>query len=99
MDNNNWPGRPPKNGGLRLNDELRMESTGWYQIVVHGFLDTDWGDRLGGLNILTMETASGVVTTLTGEIADQTALFGILNALYDLHYPLLSVRRLDSGQR
>jgi hypothetical protein len=70
-----------------------MESFGRYQIIVQGFLDSDWSNRLGGLSIATTETAHGTVTTLTGEVVDQAALFGILNALYDLHHPLLSVRR------
>jgi len=31
------------------------------------------------------------VTVLTGEFQDQAALFGVLNTLYDLGLPLLSV--------
>ena len=34
------------------------------------------------------------VTTLVGRLVDQAALFGVLNALYDYHYPLLSVEYL-----
>jgi hypothetical protein len=100
MDNSKRPGRSsPDGGGLRLADELKMESPGWYQIIVQGFLDTDWSDRLGGLNILPIETPSGTVTSLTGEVIDQTALMGILSALYDFHYPLLSIMRLEPAQR
>lgn len=35
------------------------------------------------------------VTTLTGEVRDQAALLGVLNALYDMGCPLLRVERLD----
>ncbi|MCP4165260.1 MAG: hypothetical protein GY759_05115 [Chloroflexi bacterium] len=73
--------------------ELRMESPGRYQISIQGFLNADWSDRLGGLRIVTTPSPDGrAVTTLSGEVVDQAVLMGILNALYDLRYPLLSVR-------
>jgi hypothetical protein len=34
------------------------------------------------------------VTTLVGEMEDQAALAGVLNTLYELHLPLLSVEFL-----
>ena len=37
------------------------------------------------------------VTTLLGELADQAALAGVLNTLYELHLPVLSVERLPAG--
>jgi hypothetical protein len=30
------------------------------------------------------------ITTLRGQLPDQAALFGVLNALYDMRLPLLS---------
>jgi hypothetical protein len=33
-------------------------------------------------------------TTLEGEINDQSALAGVLNTLYELHLPVLSVEHL-----
>ena len=74
-------------------NEIKMESPGKYQISIQGFLNADWSDRLGGLKIATTPATDGrPVTTLTGEISDQAVLLGVLNALYDLRYPLLSVR-------
>ena len=35
------------------------------------------------------------VTTLLGELSDQAALAGVLNSLYELHLPVLSVERLS----
>jgi hypothetical protein len=35
------------------------------------------------------------ITTLTGNVMDQAALTGVLNTLYELHLPLLSVENLD----
>jgi hypothetical protein len=37
------------------------------------------------------------VTILTGLLADQAALMGLLNMLYNLHYPLLSLKYLRPG--
>ena len=37
-------------------------------------------------------------TLITGWIADQAALYGLLNALRDLGQALVSLRRLDRGQ-
>jgi hypothetical protein len=35
------------------------------------------------------------MTILVGYLADQAALPGVLNALYELHLPLLSAENLD----
>jgi hypothetical protein len=74
---------------------------GIYAIHIAGKLDTSWSDCLGGLTI-TYETEEGQdgkpVTTLTGWLPDQAALFGVLNALYNARYPLLFVRYLRPGQ-
>jgi hypothetical protein len=67
-----------------------------YQISVHGRIDLTWSDRLEGMTICqaTME-ADPPVTTLQGELSDQTALAGVLIALHELHLTLLSVKRLE----
>jgi hypothetical protein len=35
------------------------------------------------------------VTTLVGQLRDQAALIGVLNSLYELHLPILSVVHLE----
>jgi hypothetical protein len=40
--------------------------------------------------------AGPLVTTLLGELSDQAALAGVLNTLYELHLPVLSVQRLTA---
>ena len=35
------------------------------------------------------------MTILIGHLKDQAALSGVLNALYDLHLPVISVELLD----
>jgi hypothetical protein len=70
---------------------------GIYVIRVAGALDAGWSDRLGGLTVVqTDETSEGAVpiVELTGWLADQAALYGALNTLYDNRYPLLYVKYL-----
>ncbi len=68
-----------------------------YRIRVGGCLSASWADRLGGMTITVRHAPSQQpVTTLTGEVIDQAALMGVLDALYDMGFPLLKVERLAS---
>ena len=68
-----------------------------YRIKVAGQLPEHWSDWFNGLAI-TREVASGGVptTTLTGPVADQAALHGILNRIRDLNVKLISVNQIGS---
>lgn len=78
---------------------LRIHNPAVYLISVQGVLDETWSSRLGGLTIMCEPTGAdrGAVTTLRGSLLDQAALLGVLNTLYDLHLPLLSVEYLAIG--
>jgi hypothetical protein len=65
-----------------------------YSIRVQGALDANWSGRLGGLRILVVRAGDQAVTELSGQLADQAALVGVLTSLYDLGMPLLSVERI-----
>jgi hypothetical protein len=66
-----------------------------YQIQVQGTLDPRWSGHLGGMAISASTQEDGsAITTLTGILTDQAALLGVLNALYNLHLPLMSVQCL-----
>ena len=69
-----------------------------YQINVLGFIEPAMSDLLGGLTI-SQPTAEAdcPVTTLSGELSDQSALVGVLNTIYELHLPLLLVKCLDDS--
>jgi hypothetical protein len=66
-----------------------------YQINVQGRIDPTWSDRLEDMKICQATQEMGYpVTTLEGELSDQAALFGVLNSLYELHLPVILVKRL-----
>jgi hypothetical protein len=66
---------------------------GRYEIHVDGALDDHWADWFGGLQV----TRDGTETVISGLLADQPALHGLLARLRDLGLPLISVRRLHAG--
>ena len=67
-----------------------------YRITVQGHLAENWAGRLGNIKIASIHHSSDTNQTfLIGEVPDQAALFGVLNILYDLHLPLLSVECLS----
>jgi len=63
-----------------------------YQIRVSGQLDPQWADWFGGMTIVYEEQDE---TVLTGLIADQAALFGILARVRDLGLTLVAVNRIE----
>lgn len=65
-----------------------------YEIVVAGHLDARWSSRLGGMRIAHWTGPNGAVTILNGDVADQSALFGVLNTLHAIGLPLRSVEQL-----
>jgi hypothetical protein len=74
-----------------MNNKLTLDNSAIYRIQIQGVLGTQWADYLGGLDISIDEDLQPPVTTLSGQVIDQAALVGIINGLYDLGYPLLSV--------
>jgi hypothetical protein len=67
-----------------------------YQIRVQGRLDKRWADWFEGMT-MGLERASDntLITTLTGSVADQARLRGILSKLWDLNLILISVIRIE----
>ena len=63
-----------------------------YQIRVRGHLDHAWSEWFGGLTITALP---GGETLLTGTLADQAALHGLLARVRDLGLPLLAVVQTD----
>jgi hypothetical protein len=75
-----------------------IHEPGVYRIQVAGRLGHEWADRVGGLKIhVREEGARGPITELSGTVADQAALQGLLDLLYARGCVLLGVDLLSPG--
>ena len=76
-------------------ESLQFDQTANYQIKVQGRLDERWAHWFGGMSIAFEPAGDGsTVTVLTGSVADQAALYGLINRMRDLSLPLISVGRV-----
>ena len=66
-----------------------------YQIRLKGHLVPQWTHWFEGLTITLEDNGD---TVLTGPVADQAALHGLLRKVRDLGLPLLEVTRANPGQ-
>jgi hypothetical protein len=83
-----------KRQGLHLDDPAR------YCIYAQGLFDAAWLDLLSGVWVIHRQQPSGSgITILTGNVADQAALLGVLQQLYCLGFPLLLVEHLTEQDR
>jgi hypothetical protein len=79
-----------------IQNGLNIKSPAIYRIRVQGNLDLKWSDSLGGLQITVKQKAGAAPESLlVGKLEDQAALSGVLNTLYDLNFPVLSVECLE----
>ena len=68
-----------------------------YKISILGTLDKNWSDYFGGMTIEhTLALQQYPMTMLTGILADQAALVGIINSLYDLGCPIITVECVEA---
>jgi hypothetical protein len=67
-----------------------------YVLRVAGRLDQHWSSWFADLSLTQEDDGT---TTLTGPIADQAALHGLLSKIRDLGVTLLSVERVESPDR
>ena len=82
--------------------KLTLAQPATYQIKVPGHLDASWSEWAEGMTIAVESEDDGPpVTTLTGVVADQAALQGLLRRLYSLGLPLISVNLVepDAGRK
>jgi len=77
--------------------DMQEESTRqMYRIRIQGNLDPRWSEWLADMSIVSDRTeAGGPAVVLTGFLADQAALRGVLNRLWDLNLVVISVNRID----
>jgi hypothetical protein len=68
---------------------------GRYEIRLKGHLDTRWAAWFDGLTLTHHSDGS---TIIGGPVADQAALYGLLQKTRDLGLPLISVNYVEPGQ-
>jgi hypothetical protein len=82
-----------------LNEVSLARASGWrnamgtpefYEIRIEGHLGSSWSDWLEGMRIQHEEDGQ---TVLSGPLADQAALHGVLMRIRDLGLPLVAVKR------
>lgn len=84
---------------LKFQSAVKMDTPIAYRIQVQGQLSPRSVERLGSITDTSIDqSASAVVTTLVGQMADQAELLGVLNTLYDWRYPLLFVELLSNPE-
>ena len=72
----------------------RYHSPGRYEIRLKGHLDARWAAWFDGL---TLTHGSDGTTIISGPVADQAALHGLLQKIRDLGLPLISVNHIAPG--
>ena len=75
--------------------DIKMYREAAYCIKVSGTIGSDWFSYHESMELEEVDTdGKRPLTTLTGQVIDQAALMGILNHLYDLQLPIISVEYL-----
>jgi len=78
---------------------LKIEDPATYRISVQGYLEDVWSDRLANMTITNdIREEQAPVSTLTGRVRDQAELVGVLNGLYELRMPILSMEIMNDAE-
>jgi hypothetical protein len=65
-----------------------------YRIKIQGVLKSPLADWLGDITVVSREHGE---TLLVGQFADQSALRGLLDQLWNLNFTLLSIERIENA--
>jgi hypothetical protein len=80
-----------------VTDRRDLDKPGIYEIKVKGRLDERWSEWFSGMAIAVEGGGSDLpITTLTGVVADQAALRGIVSKIWDLNLALISLNRVST---
>jgi hypothetical protein len=76
-------------------DRLTMSVPAQYRVRVQGVIERRWVDQLARMKVAYRNVGRvNAVTVLTSDALDQAGLLGLLNQLYGLGLPLVSVQWL-----
>jgi hypothetical protein len=85
-------GHYPHHRSTVINTPMTTRRTTTYEFRVAGHLDDHWGSWLDGLVLARRDDGT---TVLTGPLADQSELHGLISRIRDPGAPLLSLRAVD----
>ena len=68
------------------------DTAGRYEIRLQGHLHSRWAGWFDGLTVVNEVDGTAVIS---GSVADQAALHGLLHKVRDVGIPLISVTRVD----
>jgi hypothetical protein len=71
-----------------------MSETETYEIRVQGHLEERWSAWFDGMELVLADDGS---TLIRGQVADQSALHGLIQKVRDLGLPLISVAYTHTG--
>ena len=80
--------------GLDENQPIKPFQSFYYEIRVEGQLDNSWSEWFDGLDVASQENGE---TLIAGPVLDQAVLHGVLNRVFELRLPLLSVTQIQPG--
>jgi hypothetical protein len=75
-------------------------SIGVYEIQIKGLLDDRWREWFDGMTLEHVENGETgqEYTIISGPIADQPALHGLLEKIRDLNLTLISLKKIDPNE-
>ena len=74
---------------------VKMYAPATYELHIQGRLDASWISQVEADTISVLEDADqGPVTVLTATFRDQAELRGLLDRIYNLNLPLISVNHI-----
>lgn len=80
------------------NIPIRFDAPVCYQVIVQGRLSEMVYPFFRDVHIEVKKNGGGIESTImTGTVADQAALAGLLNMLYEFHYSILFVQYLNKN--
>ena len=83
-------------GHMNLNQvSSNLDQPRHYRITIQGHLHPRWSEWFENLTISQQPDGT---TNLTGPVADQAALYGLIIKLRDMGLPLLAVQSLTADQ-
>jgi hypothetical protein len=79
-----------------LPNHLRLDEPAVYRIFIQGRLDPKWSAEFSAMQIIPLKLNNGLtLTLLTGNVADQASLHGLLNKIRDYGLVLMGLVLTD----